>query len=172
MSEYSEKLKDPRWQRKRLKIFERDGWACRDCGAADKPLHPHHCYYKGDPWEVPDELILTVCEDCHIDRGLLETEGKLMLGKIFAKLPNNSKTEENLMHFVSHLVKAVTAMDRRFLPDKPLVVRAHEYEWDSNGRWLSYAWEHPEARKFYEAVTGEIIPIEWLRPRIEFNPLL
>lgn len=32
MSEYKEKLKDPRWQKKRLQIFERDDWCCQKCG--------------------------------------------------------------------------------------------------------------------------------------------
>lgn len=64
---YSEKLKDPRWQRMRLKILERDLWKCRWCGAADKTLHVHHTYYERgkEPWEYPPESLLTLCEDCH-----------------------------------------------------------------------------------------------------------
>ena len=30
MSDYVEKLKDPRWQRKRLEIMQRDGFRCRE----------------------------------------------------------------------------------------------------------------------------------------------
>ena len=30
-SEYSQKLKDPRWQKKRLQILERDEWNCQIC---------------------------------------------------------------------------------------------------------------------------------------------
>ena len=29
---YSEKLKDPRWQKKRLEILERDNFRCQYCG--------------------------------------------------------------------------------------------------------------------------------------------
>jgi len=64
---YSEKLKDPRWQKKRLEILERDGWACRRCGAKDQPLHVHHAFYsKGvDPWDYPPRSLFSFCEDCH-----------------------------------------------------------------------------------------------------------
>jgi len=64
VSDYDEKLKDPRWQRKRLKILERDGWACQQCGCRDD-LHVHHRVYYGDPWEAPDESLITLCERCH-----------------------------------------------------------------------------------------------------------
>ena len=35
---YLEKLKDPRWQKKRLEILERDGWKCMACGEKEKTL--------------------------------------------------------------------------------------------------------------------------------------
>lgn len=58
---------DPRWQRKRLEIFERDGFACTECGAKDKQLSVHHFYYcKGRaPWEYPLWALATRCSDCH-----------------------------------------------------------------------------------------------------------
>lgn len=62
---YSEKLKDPRWQKKRLAIFERDGWKCVACDAKDKTLHVHHSSYHGEPWEAPDEELDTLCDYCH-----------------------------------------------------------------------------------------------------------
>lgn len=67
MSDYSEKLKDPRWQRRRLEIMSRDGFSCVCCGRDDKTLNVHHCYYvRGrEPWDYPDSSLVTVCEDCH-----------------------------------------------------------------------------------------------------------
>lgn len=64
---YAEKLKDPRWQRKRLEILNRDGWKCRRCGEKTKTLHVHHvAYLRGkSPWEHPDTGLLTLCEGCH-----------------------------------------------------------------------------------------------------------
>jgi len=63
---YSDKLKDPRWQKKRLEIFERDNWTCIFCGEEEKTLSVHHLYYdKGNPWEVRNAALVTVCEGCH-----------------------------------------------------------------------------------------------------------
>ena len=42
---YSEKLADPRWQKKRLEVFNAAGWRCQECRAEDKPLHLHHSFY-------------------------------------------------------------------------------------------------------------------------------
>lgn len=63
---YAEKLKDPRWQKVRLKILEQDNWTCLLCTEKTKTLHVHHEEYgKCDPWEVPTEKLGTLCEDCH-----------------------------------------------------------------------------------------------------------
>lgn len=67
MAKYSELLKDPRWQRKRLKIFERDEFKCRRCNDEFTNLHIHHLYYKNGvmPWEYPDDALITLCQLCH-----------------------------------------------------------------------------------------------------------
>lgn len=64
---YSEKLRDPQWQRKRLEILSRDGWKCRHCGETTKTLAVHHKWYihGREPWEYPDGVLVTLCEDCH-----------------------------------------------------------------------------------------------------------
>lgn len=66
---YSMKLRDPRWQKKRLYILERDGWKCQCCESTEKNLQVHHLIYrKIDPWDYPDEAYQTLCEDCHQER--------------------------------------------------------------------------------------------------------
>ena len=63
---YGDLLKDPRWQRKRLEIFNRDGWECQHCFEKNKTLNIHHIKYIGEyPWETPDKYLITLCEDCH-----------------------------------------------------------------------------------------------------------
>lgn len=64
---YNELLKDPRWQKRRLEIFERDNWTCQICGTKDKMLHVHHIAYikNRKPWDYPDNLLITLCEECH-----------------------------------------------------------------------------------------------------------
>ena len=64
-----EKYKDPKWQQKRLKVFERDNWTCFRCGAKDKPLHVHHKKYSGAIHNSLDGDMQTLCEDCHNDLG-------------------------------------------------------------------------------------------------------
>jgi hypothetical protein len=65
---YSDKLKDPRWQKRRLKIFERDNWICTNCYADETMagmFHVHHLKYSGEPWDAPDEYLTTYCQSCH-----------------------------------------------------------------------------------------------------------
>ena len=65
--EYSEKLKDPRWQKKRLKIFQRDKWTCKICERTDLTLHIHHLKYfpEKEPWEIKNEFLMCLCKNCH-----------------------------------------------------------------------------------------------------------
>lgn len=62
---YIEKLKDPRWQKKRLEVFEREGWHCNLCLDPNTTLHVHHKSYHGDPWETPLDELVAYCEHCH-----------------------------------------------------------------------------------------------------------
>lgn len=64
---YSEKLRHPKWQRRRLEIMNRDGFRCQKCKSDDKTLNVHHLYYTGwnDPWDYPDDALATLCEICH-----------------------------------------------------------------------------------------------------------
>jgi hypothetical protein len=47
--------------------MNRDGWKCVVCGEAEKTLSVHHKYYEQgkDPWDYPDESLVTLCEFCH-----------------------------------------------------------------------------------------------------------
>lgn len=80
---YAEKLKDPRWQKRRLEILQRDEWGCQHCGDETSTLHVHHFWYEGEPWDAPDEALLSLCERCHEAEGgrVLEERRLLMLAK-------------------------------------------------------------------------------------------
>lgn len=67
MRPYAEKLKDPRWQKKRLEVLERGGWKCFECGNKRKTLHVHHREYeKGrEPWDYDDDIYVVLCKSCH-----------------------------------------------------------------------------------------------------------
>lgn len=83
-STYSEKLQDPRWQKLRLEIFQRDKWACSNCGATDKPLHIHHGYYQfgREPWEYERASLYSYCQDCHADADNAREELKVWAGRM------------------------------------------------------------------------------------------
>lgn len=87
---YAEKLKDPRWQRKRLEIMDRDGWKCTLCNSTDTTLAVHHLnYQKGFmPWEYDNSSLVTLCENCHKEKhrviNIIENEG-IMNVKDFIK---------------------------------------------------------------------------------------
>lgn len=78
---YSEKLRDPRWQKLRLQVFERDKFACQSCGSPDNELQVHHKEYANgcEPWESDLESLVTLCSECHETLTLFKRKiGKLM----------------------------------------------------------------------------------------------
>ena len=64
---YSEDLKNPKWQKKRLEILNLHNFTCEQCGAQEKTLHVHHSrYIKGRKvWEYDNDVLMCLCEDCH-----------------------------------------------------------------------------------------------------------
>lgn len=67
MSSYAQKLRDPRWQKKRLEVLEASGWRCELCCDSESPLHVHHKqYFKGrEPWDYEIAQLAVLCECCH-----------------------------------------------------------------------------------------------------------
>lgn len=65
--QYLAKYRDPKWQQMRLRVMERDDWACRGCGKTDKTINAHHSYYEfgRDPWDYPEASLITLCDECH-----------------------------------------------------------------------------------------------------------
>lgn len=78
--DYAALYRDPRWQRKRLLILERDEWACQLCFDGESTLNVHHRYYRkgAPPWDYPDRVLVTLCEDCHAE----ETDGRRATDRI------------------------------------------------------------------------------------------
>ena len=64
---YSEQLRDPRWQKKRLEILQRDEFSCQCCFDSKRTLHVHHIDidYSLAPWEHDDCTLITLCDSCH-----------------------------------------------------------------------------------------------------------
>lgn len=67
--DYEQKLKHPKWQKKRLEVLERADWKCQVCGDKEETLHVHHLVYsKGEPWDAPMETLECLCGTCHENR--------------------------------------------------------------------------------------------------------
>lgn len=62
---YKEKLRSPKWQKKRLEILSRDNFTCVLCGDTETELHVNHLKYKDEPFDTPNEDLETLCKHCH-----------------------------------------------------------------------------------------------------------
>ncbi len=93
---YAEQLKDPRWQKKRLEILERDGWECQRCTSTEKTLHVHHTYYERGKmaWDYDGEFLLTICEECH------EAE-QVQLDFLYQSIGRNSHLIDQLIGYIA-----------------------------------------------------------------------
>lgn len=116
---YPSKLKDPLWQRKRLHIFERDNFKCTCCKAERKELQVHHLEYLGDiqPWEYPDDLLATLCVDCHqkeMGRSILESNLAVAFrvkGFLYSDLMALSCIIHNEPRFTNRLLKTLRSYE-------------------------------------------------------------
>lgn len=105
---YSEKLKDPRWQKKRLQVLDHAEWRCQMCGAKDRTLNVHHSYYtKGkEPWQYALGALIATCEPCHdvIHKTVKQKadyrvgEWKLMWVSAFVEPDPEAITERPIVH--------------------------------------------------------------------------
>lgn len=73
---FKKQIKSPKWQKRRLEILNRDNFTCQSCGSTDETLHVHHIKYNKDKmyWEYPDDLLITLCEECHSTEHLCQTD--------------------------------------------------------------------------------------------------
>ncbi len=96
-SRWAAKFRDSRWQKLRLQVMERDEWTCQSCKSFGEgvTLNVHHAYYESgkDPWEYPENTLITWCEDCHktrhwfskeINRALVRYSKRQIEGVVYA----------------------------------------------------------------------------------------
>lgn len=84
MSTYRDKLSDPRWQKKRLEILQRDSFTCQECKCTTKELQVHHrSYVKGaNPWEYDNDDLVCLCRECHEERTQFDKDLVYALGRM------------------------------------------------------------------------------------------
>ena len=102
---YSELLKSPLWQKKRLQILNRDKFTCKLCGDTETTLNVHHIEYsQGKPWEIENSKLITTCEHCHCELENLKKYGHNFNAENFKSIKiyksNNWKCDSRIM-FIS-----------------------------------------------------------------------
>jgi hypothetical protein len=82
---YSDDLKHPLWQRKRLEVLQSHEFKCEWCEDKEATLHIHHSYYQRGlkPWEYPIESLHPLCKTCHTGA----EAGKCVLDAVVGSLP-------------------------------------------------------------------------------------
>lgn len=83
-SDYFSKLKDPRWQRRRLEVMQRAGFFCEACGEASETLSVHHGYYRFgvEPWDADESTLWCLCESCHQEAQDVLADIKIEIGRV------------------------------------------------------------------------------------------
>lgn len=116
---YADKLKDPRWQKKRLEIFERDEWTCQVCKSKDETLCVHHWYYeKGkSPWDYPNSSLTTMCMDCHGTEHEARRESEDLMLSVLKKNRVDFEGMRSLAHMVDSCPVPITMQFADMLVD-------------------------------------------------------
>jgi hypothetical protein len=100
---YSDLLKDPRWQKKRLEIMQRDDFTCQLCLDKETTLNIHHKRYNKarNPWEYDNDVLLTVCEDCHNLIKIAEQSKINIINSSVLKIKDSTSCLPSVIFFIS-----------------------------------------------------------------------
>jgi hypothetical protein len=131
MSDYSDKLKDPRWQKLRLQVFERDKFTCQCCQDTEETLTVHHLEYakSGDPWDVPIESLLTLCDNCH-------SECEKILRKLRRVIPFGYGKSKHLLTCASYILENYSHGEGQVRFKEALIDLVYRCTWDHHTRDL------------------------------------
>ena len=113
MKSWSEQYKDPRWQKKRLELFEENQYTCVMCGQKEEQLHAHHVKYdyKKKVWEYDD--LLCLCDTCHtnihIHKSLInkELEENPFIYRVLASVIQCEIYDEFFIHLLKNFIETV-----------------------------------------------------------------
>jgi len=102
---YADQYKDPRWQKKRLEILDRDEFQCQHCGDSKSQLHVHHRVYEygRDVWDYDNDLLVTYCNSCHqyahqLSSDLKSVSSEIMEGWLLDSIEINIHILNELKH--------------------------------------------------------------------------
>ena len=117
MSSYSSMLRDRRWQKRRLEILQRDEFTCQNCASENDAvqLHVHHKAYlpQTPPWQYPDELLVTLCEECHRAETATKQQNEILWAAISGSMAN-ARSVNGLLALLVELRDKRTDMDEDY----------------------------------------------------------
>jgi hypothetical protein len=124
-SSYAQKLRDPRWQKKRLEVMQANEFCCEICGDSKSTLNVHHKQYlKGyEPWDYHIEQLACICEHCHSEHhnfpdflsfacSFLPIDGKnnrdevavLIMGILQKPIPKDAADYEKMIYAIGKFI--------------------------------------------------------------------
>jgi hypothetical protein len=147
---YTEQLKHPKWQKRRLEILNRANFKCESCDDAEKTLHVHHKRYRKGAmaWEYDDSELTALCEDCHANETLLRNQLDDAIGQM------RGGDLEMLVGFA----EAMLAVDAVF----------GDGEAEADGKWPLRSYEH--AYGFLARALAKL-PSELVYASIDLQPI-
>lgn len=123
---YAEKLKDVRWQKKRMEVLEAANYTCRSCYRGQNDgisMHVHHPVYEKnrEPWEYDD--LVAVCDECHAK---LENAKKLFCAAIAKIRASDAEV----------LARAISGTIERLPDERPHAIQIAE----ATTQWIHAMW--------------------------------
>ncbi len=100
---YIEQLKTTNWQKKRLEVFNRDGFKCTACNSENN-LQVHHKAYKYGkaPWDYNLVNFVTLCDKCH-EHVTIQKKSIKLLFDVYFNEPDRLDTFGELFLFIKEL---------------------------------------------------------------------
>ncbi len=138
--EYSRKLQNPKWQKKRLEILQRDQFKCIHCGCDNKELHVHHRWYQfgKDIWDYPDTCFETLCFECHeyIEMNIKDSTSdiQLMLRRTWLNQDDYNVICRLLIHLSDDSYKNYNSLHIVDAIDS--IIQNNSIEWIIKQKWL------------------------------------
>lgn len=102
---YSDQLKSPKWQKKRLDILNLRGFKCEKCNCEENQLHVHHRFYLKNrkAWEYDNDVFQVLCYICHENEHKKEEPKKFDLYDYIYEQLNNIKDDDKEVIALEHL---------------------------------------------------------------------
>jgi hypothetical protein len=135
-SNYSEQVKSPLWQKKRLEVLNLRGFKCEICGNEKDQLHVHHRFYiKGRKiHEYDNDVLQVLCEKCHESEHEKQKktvkhdakyDGLINCIEILQDMSEYGQVHEQLSYFLSNLI---TMNSPNFINNLSLISNFTDFE--------------------------------------------